>query len=668
MKITVDQKLDAIKISDDDLIEQIQREYNNALDFRKPRINDWHANEDMLYGRKPKTLSKRSNIDLRLMKGFEDTLLSKIKNPPVVKYQPTEEADKTKAKKVTALWELESSPSQQNWKFKDKLSKKLSLPSGRVITKIYATAKPYKHHREEIDHYDFLIDPLAGGYDIENARYLGQDNIFKSKFQLENNPKYDQEKVKELVGDDTERTSTAEADNQYKEKANRFAVLGLNTDEYNWQKDGLYKLLEWYTTINGDRWYIVCNLEKKVILKKCLLREIIGIHEENGISLYPFASWAYYPDLFNFWSQSPMDVVRENFQTRNIVINQAIDNNEAKNRPNRSYDPHIYKDRTKLKEYRDALIPVAKGTDPSKGIYIHPVNSIYDPKALNDMLREIAAQVTGVTPGGEGTEEGDQKVGIYYGNMQEVANRMSGFEDSYSNALNKMALLYLNGLKDHLDEEKAIKMIGEKGVEWEKLVKDDLGEFDIIVTGGLTEAQNDAIKAKAKADFIARHAASPVINPKAVVEMDALNAGFEPEEVKRLLEPNDASEEMTVRAAEDIQKLLLGEDFLPFRKADTAYMENILEFYEKTEMKPEQEKRFQGYIDAIQDIVIKNTVLKAQRALAQQGLLPTPNAPGMPPGEPGGPELQPQTKGATIDRASQITNNLKPNYATEPIG
>jgi len=68
--MTVDEKLDNIKITDEDIILQVEREYLNALEYRRPRIKDWHANEDMLYGRKPITLSKRSNIDLRLMKGF----------------------------------------------------------------------------------------------------------------------------------------------------------------------------------------------------------------------------------------------------------------------------------------------------------------------------------------------------------------------------------------------------------------------------------------------------------------------------------------------------------------------------------------------------------------------------------------------------------------------
>ncbi|MDQ5987377.1 MAG: hypothetical protein CSYNP_03117 [Syntrophus sp. SKADARSKE-3] len=649
----VETKLDNVAITDDEIITQVAEEYKNAIEFRKARIAEWHANEDMLYGKKPPTLSKRSNIDLRLMAGFNDTLLSKINKPPTVKYGHTEEADLFKARKVTALWELESSPTRQNWKFKDLLSKKLALVPGRAIDKIF-TISPYKHYREIVDHYDFLIDPLTGGLDIENARYLGQDNIFKSKYDLSNNKSYNKDKVQELINSYSEKT-TAEVDNEYKEKANRFGILGLNSSLYNAQKDGLFKLLEWYTTINGQRWYVLCDLSKKIIVKRKPLEEIFGIYEEGGKPLWPFSSWAYFPDAFNFWSISPMDLVRDNFQTRNVTICQAVDNNEAKNKPMKSYDPSVYKYPEKLKYTPDGLVPVAKGKNPANGLYVHQTPNIIDPKILNEILEDVAAKVTGVTPAGQGVAQGDQKVGIYYGNQSEVAERMVLFDESYTNAQSRMALLYLNGLKDHLDEEKAVKMIGEQGVTWDKLKKEDLGEFDITITGGSIQANLDAMKAKQKADFITRNAKNTVFNQKALAEQDALNSGFTPQEVKKLLDTQDGSEEMLAMASEDIQKLLKG-DIRPNQKADTTYARHILEFYGENELTPEQDKRFQTYLDAIQDIVIQNMVNKANSEVALKGALPTPDM-GLPADAP-----QPNTPGATISMASQVPNSIsQPN-------
>lgn len=637
-----------MKLSDKEIIEQIQREYNNALDYRRPRIAEWHANEEMLYGKKPVTLSKRSNIDLRLMKGFEDTLLAKIKNPPVVKYNGTEPADLIKAKKVTALWEVESSSTHQDWAFKDLLEKKLALPCGRAIKKIYSSS-PYKHYRENVDHYDFLIDPMAGGYDIEKARYLGQDNIFKSKADLKSNDTYDQLKVKELIKNTN--SEDTDVDNEYKEKQNRFAILGLNSTDYNAQSDGLFKLVEWYTTIDGVRYYFLVSLTKKIILKKRTLEEMVGLFTEEGKPLYPFSSWAYYPDMFNFWSPSPMDLVRENFQVRNVVINQAIDNNEAKNKPMKSYDPAVYKMPELLEYEPDRIIPVDSNKDPKAGLFIHPTADIFDPKILNEMLEDIAAKVTGITPAGQGFEEKDQKVGIYFGNQQEVANRMGLFDLSYSRSLMRDALLYLNGLKHNLDEEKAVKMIGDNGVEWDKLRKEDLGEFDISITGGSTQSNLDALNAKKKIEFIMRQTNNPLVNKKFITEQEASIAGFTPDEIKRLLSKEDSSDESIALANEHIQKIIKGEDIKPYRKADLSYYKELIDFYQDNDLSPEKDTAIKIYIEALEDIVIDNTIRKAEKEAAMKGGLISPVS-----------SVEPQSNGQTISRASEITNDLKQNY------
>lgn len=650
-------------MTDEELIEQIQREYDNAIEYRRPRMTDWHLNEDMLYGKKPITLSKRSNIDLRLMKGFEDTLLAKIKNPPVVKYGATEKADVIKSKKVTALWELESSPTQQDWAFKDLLEKKLALPSGRAIKKIFSLGEPYKHVRESVDHYDFLIDPMAGGYDLEKARYMGQDNIFKSKYDLENNKSYDQAKVKELL-ESTNQNET-NVDNEKQEKQNRLASIGLNIDDYNAQADGLYKLVEWFTTIGGVRYYFLVSLSKKIIIKKRLLEEVVGNFSDTGKPLWPFSSWAYYPDMFNFWSPSPMDIVRENFQIRNVVINQAIDNNEAKNKPMKSYDPEVYKSPELLEYQPDRLIPTAANKNPKEGLFIHETANIYDPKALSDLLEDIAAKVTGVTPAGQGVEERDQKVGIYFGNQQEVANRMGLFELSYSRSVMRDALLYLNGLKFNLEEEVAVKMIGENGVEWDKLKKEDLGEFDITITGGSAQSQLDAMKAKQKSEFIAKNMNNALVNIKALVEQDALISGFTPDEIKKLLSKDDISDETIARASEHIQKILKGEDIRPYRKADLTYTKQFIDFFEDNDLTPEQEKAFEIYIQAIEDIVIQNTIAKAQKELAARGKLPIPQGLEVQPPQDGS---MPMSNGQTISHSSEVTNDIKPQYEnTGPV-
>lgn len=665
LDVTFDEKLKPVQISDEDLIKQIENEYKNALDYRKPRITAWHANEDILYGKKPATLSGRSNVDLRLAHGFVTTFLSKIKNTPKITFKAKKPSGIKKAKKVTAAFELETDPTHQDWAFKDLLDKKLATVSGRSINIIYATSEPYQHHREPVDHYDFLIDPLAGGYEPQKkARYWGRDNIFRSKFDLENNPKYNKEEVRDLIASYSENQAI-EADNEYREKQNRLAVIGLDVNNFTPQKDGIFKLLEWFTTIDGERYYIVCSLDKKKILYKGLYKEMVAMHGKDTQSQWCFTSWAYYPDSFNFWSEAPLDIVRENFQSRYMVINGALDNNEAKNRPMKSYDPKTYKNPALLKYQPDRTIPTAEGKDPKTGIYIHPVNDIYDPVELDNKLENIGAKVSGITPDNQGQADQDQKVGIYYGNMQEVADRMTLFEMSYSRDNILKAQLYLNGLIDRLDEPMAIEMIGPDGAEWDELKQEDLDDdFSVVIEGGTASAQLDAIKQKQKADFINRNIKNPQINQKSLTEQDALISGFTELEVKRLTQPENTTDDMLTRASADLEKLMKGEKVNPYLKADTAYLQKILDFYSDNNLEDTQNQALMDYMDALQPIVIKNMVFKARKQAAMQGALPVPGMPG----DPETPEQEPlpNTPGGTIDRASEQVNNLKSNYAEQP--
>lgn len=656
-------KLDLVKITDEELIKQVEEEYNNALEYRRPAVARWHKNEAMLYGDKPPTLSGRSNIDLKLMKGFETTLLSKIKTPLNAKYSPVEEADLRKAKKVTALWEVESSPTQQDWAFKDFLEKKLALPSGRSITKIISTS-PYRHYYETVDHYDFLVHPRVGGYSLQDVinkgLCCGQDNIFRSKAVLKATKKYDQERVKELIECQEEKASP-EDDNAYKEKANRFYTIGLNPEGHNLQFGGMFRLLEWITFVEGVPYYVLCNIAHKIIVKRCPLEDVTGKLNEDENPVIPFVSWAYFPDLFNFWSLSPMDDVRENFMTRNVAIGQAIDNNEAKNRPQKIVNTDVIKDVKKLKFKPDSIITMSKKSNmrASEAVYAIPTPDIYDPVKLNNLLEDIAGKVSGVI-GGSGIENPDQKVGIHYSNVAESADKMDNFELSYNRAHIQKLQLYLVGLQ-RLTEPMAVKIIGENGTEADKLFKEDLTTFDIIVSGGLSEAKNDEMESRKKAEFFKNNAQNPNINQKWRLEEELKMAGYSQADIKRATEKNDVDEDLMSRASEDIQNILNGKIVKPHLKANVQYLQKFADFIYKTEITEKQEQRFASFIRATQKIVIRNLVKKAKMDAFRDSLInPVQPIGAARPGVDQGP--LPNTPGATISRASEQTNNLKGSY------
>jgi hypothetical protein len=608
------------------LVERIEHERQNGIDYRTPFVSEWHENENYLYGKKPKTLSKRSNIMIPLMAGFEDTLLSRLKTPISMVFGPTESSDVNKARKVTALRDFETSVTREDWEFKDIMTKKLAMVSGRGINKIYSEY-PYLHRLDPIDHYDFWVDPLTNGLSLESARYLGQDNIIISKAQLEANKSYDKKNVAELIKAFSE-DNEPNPDNENEEKANRISTIGANYNSYLKAGDASYTFTEAYTEINGIRAYVLYNREKKIIIKKRKLSEITGFLNKEQRPFYPFESWAYYPDLFNFWSPSPMSRVREIFILRNVSLNQIFDNSEAKNKPTRAYDPKTFTDPSRLVYSPDAWIPVEGGRDPSKGTYTFPTESIIDPQQVSTILEDLAAKITGISSGASGVESSTTKVGIYYGNMQEIEKRMTLFELSYNRFHLRLGAKYLLYAKDRLDKETAIKVIGPNGVEYEEITQDDLVDFDITITGGLSQANEDLLTKKAKGDFLAQNALSQLLNQRVRLELGMGLAGFGQDDIKRALEPNLLDEKQLIRADEDIQKLLLGTKFKQYLKADTTYMQRLFDYVMNNDLDKKDEETLLTYLREIQPIVIRNMYLKAQMDLAKRGMQNTGQQPG----------------------------------------
>ena len=646
-------KVADIELTDEELLTHLELEYRNALEFRRPRVVQWHQNEDLLYGKKPTTISKRSNIMVNFAAGFMDSLLARIKNPPVLTFGPTEEADTFSAKKVNALHKLDAGPNRADWEFKDLIAKKLGGPTGRAIYKIYSLPKPYRSFKELIDPYDFLIDPLAGGLDIEKARYMFQDNIVKSAYEIKSDKSYKQSVVTELLAMGGETNTIVNNDNYNNENRHRLDVTGLDPRRFNLVSQGGYKLTEGFTTIAGERYYALFSLEYRKVLKRTKLVNVFSPEKKNEQPLWPFRSWAYYPDAFNFWSLSPIDLVRELFMTRNVVINQIVDNNEAKNKPQRAYDPGTYLHPEKLEWRPDGLVPVAKGTDPKAGIHTFSTPDLYDPKLLSEILEDLVGKITGVSAAAMGGEDNKQRVGIYYGNMQEIAGRMSLFDLSYTRCNLQSGPLYLRGLRDHLTQPEAVRMIGEQGATWDYVSKEDLKEFDITVSGGIAQSQNDAMTAKAKTDFINQLLITPnqaitgTINYKFALEQGAINAGFTESEAKTLLDKDVEEEVSLVKASQDIQHLVLNETFRPYLKADPAYLQKIFDFRYENDLEPEVDQRISEYIEKMKTIVMQNVMIKAKGISMAVGLLANGGQPPVGPAEP-----------ATSPDAGQVPENM----------
>jgi hypothetical protein len=604
----------------DKLITQSLDEIDRARKYKKGRIAQWQANEDLVFGKKPPTIPHRSNVMLPKMQGFENTLLSKIRSFPALKYLKGEESDLKKAKRMTALLEQSAKPTNGNWKFKDLMGKKSAIRYGRAVFEYYAESKDgYKAHFNNVSVYDFLIDPGAGGIDIELALNLGRTGIYLNSTQIKNgvkDGKYLRTESHKLINEGSNTDENAE---EQKNKDNRYFAL-IGTPRHSTSSD-LYKFWRWFTTYEGERYMLLLNEQGKTAIR------VEKLTDEFESGYWPFLTWATDPDLDEFWTPGPDDGVREIFMAQTVVVNQMLDNNEDINNPMKGYDVDKVVDSSLLNKRRGGLIPFKKDTNINQAVQVFEAKPIANGVTVYEQLDKIQQLESGVTAESRGISDED-KVAIYEGNQANIADRLGLLNDSYANFYHRLLMLHEEGVKEHMSKKTAIAMIGINGVEIEEVTKSDLipdhTKFDYYISASDAEMRNDIGLKRAKLQYAANHKDDPRINQKVLAEVEAEIAGWEADDIKRLMDVDEFGDaELMSECARDIQRIITGEEVKPNEAANVAYKQKIVDYLrDKGEnLKDEQKLSLIAYVEAIEPYVIRNTVRKASEVNAQAGNL-----------------------------------------------
>lgn len=415
----------AIKKELRDLItSQCLNEIAFARDSRKPKLVGWHKNEDLYYSNKKETTGERANVNLNEAQGFVQTFLAKINYPFNFKYIKGEEADLKAAEITNALKDKDAKIG--NWDYKAMLARVQLIIYGRYIFEYHASShNGYKSHLTPVDIYQFLIDPSCGGLDIEKAFYLGRGGIVKSKKDIKEgikSGKYLRTEGNELISGSGNYSDETEED---RDSSNRWITLVRRNKILD--RPGEWKFWEWYTTYEGERYYVLLT---ETGGKAIRVEKLSDMFKNNK---YPFITAAAYPDMTEFWTPSPLDGVREAIMAKSTAINQMLDNAEAINRPMKAFNINAVKNPALLKFRKDGLIPVKDNVDIDKALKFFPVVPLQSSIQVYDKLGEIIDINSGVTSGAKG-QAIEKEVGIYEGNQANVSDRFSLISDSEANA------------------------------------------------------------------------------------------------------------------------------------------------------------------------------------------------------------------------------------------
>ena len=641
------------------LVGIAQKQLKTSMDYKRDRMAEVQKSIDLYHGKTKKALKGRWNLPLPLMSGYVDTLLSKIDDPPKVKYGYQDVADLRRAKKVQAKWEQDSAATEGRWAEKDRLTKKLASFYGVGIMKYFAyndSKGMYRTHLEVVDPIDFECEPM-GGQNLSNHKFKGQRNIFKTKAELlagatGKDAIYDKKQVLHLIA--TLNSSDYKTFSKvYQEKTDRLKALGFSPEQNSYMGVPIYNMTEWYMEDpeTGENWYLFFEPETGIAIRSCPLAEVFESDKD------PYEAWHTHVDPFNFWSKSPADDMRPVAEGMNIIFNQALDNREKKNYAQRAYDPAVFPDPSQLEWRPDGLVEVTEGISQAgaigNGIYRFTIEDMPESGTIDLMtfMDNMTGLKTGISASAQGAAD-DKLVGIYYGNLQQVADRLGLFNKAYSECWGRLGLKYYWGLREHIQTNKLmVRMVGDGGYNWEELVAEDLDpvqEFNIEIVGGQAEAQHDEILKKTKNDALVALIANPTfasrLNPDVTIEEVLRNGGWEEAQIKRLQNQNGPeSDEMISRAHQAIQDILVGKEPPMFRRANALFLQTITDWlWDASDISQEKWQAIFDFAQAHVETATYNGVVKARLAAAMSGAplngSGAPAAPGaLPSPSPEGP-------------------------------
>lgn len=608
------------------IISQALDEIQFARIYKQGKVGNWKLNEQLYYSRKNISLESRANVDLGQMASFVHTLLSKIDNPLIFKFIKRKDSQLKRVKYLNALRVIDQKA--DNWDIKDITGKKQAILYGRAIYSYFAESENgYQSHLDNVDVYDFLIDPSGGGIDIERAMYMGNYGVVKTKSEIRAGIKsgiyLKTEATRLLEGSGNATESNQEQTN----KQNRTYDTNVNSQQKQIYNPDKFKFWQWFTTYDGERYYLLLSEQGGTAIRVEKLSDIFASN------LFPYWTWAAFPDLTEFWTPSYADYVREIYMAEAVSINQMLDNAEQINKPQKVVNVGAIENLAELKYRRDGYIKVKKDFNVDQAVQTIKVQSIDTPIKVFQLLDGIAEKASGVTAGAKGVSDED-KVGIYEGNQANAADRFGFLNKSYSFGYSRFAKLWEAGVREHLIKKVAVDILGPDGVEIIDISRRDIfrkgDDFGVIVESSDAETALSEVEKRTKLTFLSNNAQNPIQNPMKAYEISATIAGFDEETIRQLQDTSDYGDAGLMSEAErDIEALLDGEKIQPNQSANTAYKQRFVDYLRDNQEKIslEQFTLLTEYVLKLDPIIYRNMVSNANNLLFKQQMDSLKNQP-----------------------------------------
>lgn len=413
-------------------LEKLQAEKKAAIELQQRKHNDWNENYE-LYRNKVKVnrLTQRQAVNIPLMKESIKTLLAGIDDPPSVLWKNLA-GDEQKELVYQEIWDQQYL--DNNMELIDVLDKKNVLLYG-LSTKMLNICE-YGVDVTVPDVFDIKLDPLTPPWDIDKARFIIQDNIFKSVREILANKKYSKEGKDDLkVWVDSAPGITAGNKNreEWEKKMERLKAMGVSSADFAYYAGGdrivnltQHFSLEWD---DKEKEFVRCvtvYADDKIELYHDTLMECIGIDD-----FWPCEIWSEDIETNDVYPDAVADLIRTPNKVLNVWFSQMIENRTLKNfqmhwfLPGQNYTPQTYTPGPGM------MLPAPPGDDINKVIKPVEISGLDDTFEAINALTAIVERGTGATAIQKGqAEQGQQTLGevkILVGKAAERATAMTKF-------------------------------------------------------------------------------------------------------------------------------------------------------------------------------------------------------------------------------------------------
>ena len=527
------------------LFEQLLNERKTAREFQERRHQAWDDNYE-LYRNKVRTnrLTQRQAVNIPLMKETIKTSLSKIDDAPNVDWNHLQ-SDEVKELVYQEVW---------NDQFKKKKFEWLDIVDKKNVLLYGISSKKLNVEDDGIsvnvlDVFDIVYDPLMNPTDIETARFIIHQNIFRSLREILADNRYTEEGKEELKkwnlsaeGIKQSQENKEELDKQQE----RLKAMGVDSDEFDRFAGGdvLVNLCEHYhkmwnaKTKKFERMVAVYAQDKYILLHE-KLEELIGA------DFWPFTVWMEDPETNDIYADGIGDLVRTPNKIINIWFSQQVENRTLQNFQMHWFDATVQGYQPQTYEPGPGRMLPAPG-DPYKTVMPVQINGLDETFTAIDFLIRVVERGSGATATEKGVSEKKQitlgEVQILVGKAQERSILMSKF---YRGSWYELALKWNALMQENAPKIMKLYKTGRSGKIYPKTVYpiDWKGEYEPTVSSS-SEQEEETTKGIQKFMLIRSQFPNNLALGKIVQKRMLQMVDLTPEELKQVEEAEEKAMQM----------------------------------------------------------------------------------------------------------------------------